>query len=151
PMPDPSGRLVNPADTTLPTRMPSHPAPALGTHLPLYGSTRSPRQPNLLSPQRRGSPGHPLGSQLGQIDPRLMSPRVVELNDEESKPVPSPSPIKHLPPDQLAHSQLNSISNNHEMISSSTIVPSINALMNGPSTSSLPNLVDGAKPGEHQK
>jgi hypothetical protein len=80
-----------------------------------------------------------------------MSPRVVELNDEESKPVPSPSPIKHLPPDQLAHSQLNSISNNHEMISSSTIVPSINALMNGPSTSSLPNMVDGAKPGEHQK
>jgi hypothetical protein len=37
------------------------------------------------------------------------------------------------------------------MISASTMVPSINALMNGPSTSSLPNMVDGAKPGEHQK
>jgi hypothetical protein len=31
------------------------------------------------------------------------------------------------------------------------MVPSINALMNGPSTSSLSNLTDGAKPGERQK
>ncbi|PGH12377.1 hypothetical protein AJ79_04325 [Helicocarpus griseus UAMH5409] len=138
-LPVPYERSVHAAESTLPPPIQPHSGPVNGQSAPFYNPGRSPRsQPQILmGPSRMDSPGHPHGSPLSHV----------QANGSQPKHVPSPPPLKSIPP-------TNGNNQDSGTSASGTTVPSINALMNGPPPSTtlppagtLPNIVDGS-PGQ---
>ncbi|EEH37527.1 cAMP-independent regulatory protein pac2 [Paracoccidioides lutzii Pb01] len=138
-LPSPYERPVHPADATLPPPVQTHPGAVGGQGVQFYNPGRSPRSQPLImmGPPRMGSPSQPHGSPHGQP----------QANGIQHKHVPSHPPLKNIPP---------TIRNNHASSngsgpsSSTTTVPSINSLMNGPPPSppfhpagSLSSIIDG--------